>query len=835
MLSESELNRIMDTLKLSPAGRSIVKQIRSSQPTRRVDGGAGNVACRYPSKKMRRIIQAESHKNELAAVYLWDHDSVTYEFYDQPSQIKLNYVHANGKNCGHITVPDFFIIQDDFIGWVECKTEEWLQKRVAEQSTLFVKASDGSWVCPAGSAYAKQYGLGFKLRSSNENPWIFLRNLAFLSDYWTASTSPPQFESKKSELFSCFVDKSWHYLSELLHHDANIDSDVVFRLIAQDELFVNLHENLLAEPETTKVFRNRIVADAYSLQAQSSQTSLRVVQPDIFAEKLRTQAEEVISRATPLDLVHAVTRYQLLEQIKEDSAAGTGIVSDRTLRHWKQLRRKGEAVFGDGFMGLISRVADRGNSNRKIDERVIETMKDVIENDVKGSDAKSKTVCYGLLRVRCLDLNLIPPSEKTFRREIKRAHSLFELTSAREGSRAAYKHQPFFYILDNSTPRHGDRPFEIGHIDHTELDLQFVGSKFGEKLKRAWLTVLLDAYSRAVLACVIIFDPPSYRSCMLVMRECVRRHNRVPSTIVVDRGAEFDSVYFETLLARLETMKKSRPPQKPRFGSIMERFFGISNTQLIHNLRGNNKALQTPRQMSSTHDPRERAVWTLAEFTAKFEYFVYEIYGNLEHSTLGVSPNTALRVGLAKTGLRANRLIPFTPDLALLCLPSTPKGTARINPTKGVKIGYLYYFHPMMRDHQFADVDVPVRYDPFELSTGFAYIDGTWRPCTSERANVFQGRTEREIAIIAGEINGKNKMTGKRRSINAEIIARYIMQLEGTEEILLQQKRDGEYRLAHGQSETVNDDDHNAALDIPSVEPDDAWNDFFAPSFGVFK
>jgi putative transposase len=37
---------------------------------------------------------------------------------------------------------------------------------------------------------------------------------------------------------------------------------------------------------------------------------------------------------------------------------------------------------------------------------------------------------------------------------------------------------------------------------------------------------------------------------MMTFRVCVQRYQRLPHEIVVDRGAEFGSVYFETLLSR---------------------------------------------------------------------------------------------------------------------------------------------------------------------------------------------------------------------------------------------------------------------------------------------
>jgi hypothetical protein len=44
---------------------------------------------------------------------------------------------------------------------------------------------------------------------------------------------------------------------------------------------------------------------------------------------------------------------------------------------------------------------------------------------------------------------------------------------------------------------------------------------------------------------------------MMTLRECVRRFTRLPQIFVIDDGREFESTYFETLLARYECMKKT--------------------------------------------------------------------------------------------------------------------------------------------------------------------------------------------------------------------------------------------------------------------------------------
>ena len=94
---------------------------------------------------------------------------------------------------------------------------------------------------------------------------------------------------------------------------------------------------------------------------------------------------------------------------------------------------------------------------------------------------------------------------------------------------------------------------------------------------KAWLSVLIDAWTRMIVAWVVTFDAPSYRTCMALIRSCIERYGRIPKTIVVDKGPEFQSIYLEMLLARLECHKKPRPGSKPRFGSIIERFLVLYN------------------------------------------------------------------------------------------------------------------------------------------------------------------------------------------------------------------------------------------------------------------
>ena len=144
-------------------------------------------------------------------------------------------------------------------------------------------------------------------------------------------------------------------------------------------------------------------------------------------------------------------------------------------------------------------------------------MMEFVEGDYETLKQKTKRASWLTLSLACENKGIIAPSFKTFSLAIRQRPG-YAQTLKRQGHRAAYALEPFYWELALQTPRHGERPFEIGHIDHTELDLELVSSDTGRPLGRPWLTLLVDAFSRRTLAFYLTFDPPSYRSCMMVLQ-----------------------------------------------------------------------------------------------------------------------------------------------------------------------------------------------------------------------------------------------------------------------------------------------------------------------------
>ena len=353
-----------------------------------------------------------------------------------------------------------------------------------------------------------------------------------------------------------------------------------------------------------------------------------------------------------------------------------------------------------------------------------------------------------------------------------------------------------------TTPRHGDRPFEIGHIDHTELDVEVVCSLTGRPLGRPWMTILTDAFSRRGLSLYLTFDAPSYRSCMMILRECVRRHGRLPQILVLDGGPEFQSTYFETLLARYEVTKKTRPPAQARFGSVCERLFGTTNTQFIHNLRGNTQITRNVRQVTKSVSPQGQAVWTLGALEERLSEYLLEIYDTVVHPALSLSPREAFTAGMESSGLRVQRTIPYDEDFLMATLPTTAKGVAKVLPGRGVKLNQIYYWSDRFRNPAVEGTCVAVRYDPFDVGTAYAFVERQWVRCYSEHHLIFQGRSEKEILLASHELRRRNQVCAGGKATTARKLADFLQTVESEELLLEQRMRDREGQSARRASLT---------------------------------
>ncbi len=832
-------------LALPPATRDYLATIRGRLPVRRVSSRAGNVSGTYPSRKMGVTIQFESHKVELRAILVMDHDPEVLEFFDQPDTFKLRYPGTRaGKMQGHYYTPDFLVLRKGSVCFEEWKSESELHRLAQRSPTRYQPIEGGGWRCPPAEEAIAPLGLPFQVRSSAELDPTYIDNLVFLEDYFGVPLTIPA--QVHTYVLQRIQEIPGLPLSVLVSDGSGVRPNDVYAMLAKSALYADLYAAPLIEHRRVHLYLSADQARAYAHRLPTRLTS-RVGSPlpevtaplapntpllwdglcwtlinpgettttllsekgqparipsSLFfhaldageirplgrTEELPTTSPEVdrrLSLASPEDLRQANERYSQVVAYLQGEKETYAKTPPRTLHRWVARFREAEATLGCGYVGLLSRKAAQGNRTPKAPQAPSDLMETFITQLFETPRKAPAATVYRAYEQECKN------------------------------------EQPWYWELQHDTPRHGRRPFEIVHIDHTELDIEVRSSSTGQLLGKPWVTFMMDAYSRRVLAAYLTFDPPSYRSVMMVLRICVQRFERFPQSIIVDGGKEFHSVYFESLLAQHRCTKKYRPWAQPHFGSVIERLFNTTNEQFIYTLLGNTQAAKRARLMTKAVDPREHALWTLPDLYTYLVEYLYVIYDQNEHSSLGMSPQAAYLWGMRQGGEREHVRVAYTDRFLKETCPTTAKGTAVVQKGCGIKVNHFYYWNNAFRSGEVVKTAVPIRFDPFDISTVYAQVQGQWITCRSSYVTL-EGHTERELFLATQELRQSARRDGKRVEISAARLADHMSKAGAHEELLRQRWHDLEgkkvFAIIAGQSghpQTL-----GGAVPLPSGPPE---------------
>jgi putative transposase len=845
MMNPTAFANYYQALELSEAAIKQIQLIRSSEPVRRVQGRGNNVCARYPSRKMGRVIQAESRTVELVAIRCaYEFEPAVLGYWDQPCRLVLQYKAGNGRPVTINHTPDFFVLRQDDAGWEEWKAESRMEKLAAKMPNRYVRQPDGRWHCPPGEAAAAEYGFYYQVRTSAAFSATYQRNVAILEDYLVQNGAQAG-KTTRQQIMAMVAARPGVSLAALQGY---FTSDDLFSAIANNDIYTNLEAAPLVNADQVKLFASAATASMVTTatinnyHAEREQVArlaagtillwderpwrvvnvgveriailsteengqlvelgradmiLLVAQkhislPQAALSPTHTLVAERIHQASPAALERAVDRVRAVEALLAGQEAASHYAG-RTLRRYRRRYLEGQAKYGSGLVGLLDDNHRKGNRRPRLSAESTALLEQSITESYETLKQKPVVHVYNEYVRACEAENIKPTSYTTFALRVKERPRA-EQVRKRQGARAAYQTGPQNWWLSYDTPRHGDFPWQLAHIDHTQLNLEIVCATTGRVLGRPWLSVLLDAFSRRIPVVYLTFDLPSYRTCMVVLAECVHRYQRLPQQIIVDNGHEFRSTYFEALLAHYSVTKLSRPAAQPRAGSLIERLFRTSETALVHNLRGNTQMMKQARQVTKAVDPKNHAVWTLPDFYEQLCRWSYEVYDQMTHSTLGQSPREAYLEGLNAGGLRPNRQIAADETFRLLMLPTTKRGKAKVMAGRGVKVNYLYYWCDAFRQTAVIGTSVPVKYDPFDAGIAYAYVNGLWERCISERYAAFQGRSEREMMLATAILRQQMRLNRQQADINARSLSAFLASVEGQEALLEQQLKDSAAR-----------------------------------------
>jgi putative transposase len=882
-MTAKELESWCDQLSLSEEAREQVNRIRNSEPARLTDSGPRNVSGIFnKSWKMGHSVQFESHTIELQAVLLYeDAEEDVREYWDQPNTFTVHFKDAKGKSRGHKCTPDYFVIRDGSAGWEEWKTEEKLLKLAQKHPERYYQDEEGVWHYVPGEEHAKRYGLYFRLRSSAEINYTLTRNINITHRYY----KPGYVSVVNSNSFECvsrFLGKRPRVtLSSLLEFagENNISSGCIYELIATKRIFVNINRDLLTEPERTYVHLTKEDAAFYEaldgntregdqpfraadvvpgsralfdgkpvkiLMVGSTLVSIDFGDPESVevsiskfesyvtrglltglvtrrSGSLSDAAREYAAGFCREDIITALERYHIIQPVLRGEKISKPPVSMRTVREWVKRYNEAKEKYGKGLLGLLPLHKNKGSNEPRIPDDIRQVMVECIKDTYETPVSKTITASHGEFVRRCKEMKIPEdqiPVLSTYRNKIlERAGQTQE--DKRKGARAAYQKEEFYWFLEEKTPRHGERPWQICHIDHSPLDVLLVNPKTFKPLGVPTLTLLIDAFTRLIVAFYLSFRKESRISLMMVMRDCARRHGRFPELVVVDKGSAFRSVYFDTVIAENHCDKKLRPTAKPRNGSIVERMIDTIHTEFTHNLRGNTKAWADRRKMTKLVNPKNLAVWCYSLLYPRLDEYLNG-YNNREHPALdGLSPQEAYDLGMAQYDLPYDEIV-YDRNFLTETMPETPRGKGRIVQNRGIKFHYTFYNSPKFQQAKLIGTSPETRFDPHDASTILAYVNGRWEEGYAPPSvyNMLKKCSHRDVMQMTEELRQRRRVHAGGYLLRAEDVANHLARASEDEERELQRKLDLEAFAKSARSRGLLPPEDSDNTEQGSVEPE---------------
>ncbi|TDP30777.1 putative transposase [Idiomarina aquatica] len=400
--------------------------------------------------------------------------------------------------------------------------------------------------------------------------------------------------------------------------------------------FLSKSEVLLVKLDDSKTIEVVKLSDIITAIVPAD-TSGQVVHDDILAIPKK-------------DLKTAKERLKAIEPLLELGSAfkvrDAKIQAAKVSVHYNTLLRWLKSY--NATQSLVSLAPRRRGWNRdktRVDEETDQIINHCIDNFYLTKARMTPKAVYLRVKEACENANLKPPSQSTVYRRISRVPEERRLRARGHTDIADNR----FLARAGKFPG-ADTILSVVQIDHTPLDIIIVDDEQRESIKRVWLTMAIDVYSRMVTGFYLSLDAPSTLSvAMCLSHSIIPKENwlkhlnldlewlvwGIPKKVHVDNGADFTS---DTL--RLGCMENNinlefRPVAKPRWGGHIERLLGTFQ-QNLKDLDG--KTFNNPKARGS-YDSEKNAIFN---FEALEHWLINAIVGyhHEKHDVLGVPPAT---------------------------------------------------------------------------------------------------------------------------------------------------------------------------------------------------
>ena len=245
-------------------------------------------------------------------------------------------------------------------------------------------------------------------------------------------------------------------------------------------------------------------------------------------------------------------------------------------------------------------------------------------------------------------------------------------------------------------------------IDHTLVDVIVVDSVTRMPIRRPWLTLAIDVYSRCVVGFHLTLEPPSATSVALCIAHTVL--SKVPwlserkieaewamegliEHLHLDNAKEFHSEALRRGCEQYGIGIEYRPVRTPHYGAHIERLIGTMMGK-VHLLPGTTFSDVGDR---GDYDSEKNAVMTMDELECWLVHEITGVYHREVHSALGTTPLAAWERGIAGDATSLGRGTPIAaPDPHRFLIDFLPI-ERRLIRREGISLHSISYWSDVLR------------------------------------------------------------------------------------------------------------------------------------------
>lgn len=369
-------------------------------------------------------------------------------------------------------------------------------------------------------------------------------------------------------------------------------------------------------------------------------------------------------------------------------------ISPRSLHRWVAEYKK------IGLDGLKTKTRSDKGHHRNLSEDLI----NLIVAMALQKPKRTITSIYRTVKQYCHDKTLPLPSYAVVYKIIYKLPCDL-VTLAHDGLKQYQQKYDLIYIRESS------RSNEIWQADHTMLDIYVVDGK--NTVKRPWLSIIMDDYSRAIAGYYLSFQAPSAIQTALALHQAIWRKNDknwlvcgIPEVLYTDHGCDFTSHHIEAVCVGLKINLIFSTAGTPRGRGKIERFFSTINQCVLQDLPG---FIQKNNNL-----PKQKNLLTLRELENHLKKYILDEYNQQPHSTTKEVPNIRWQDKHFLPNLPASK---ESLDSLLLTV-SKPRCVQR----DGIKFQGFRYFSTVLAS--FVGSSVIIRYDPRDLAEIRVFYNG---------------------------------------------------------------------------------------------------------------